>query len=110
MLIQDWYRVNVGPGGISLDVAPPGGAAWRELVHWDQIERVCFEAAGDPWESDTWYVFIRGRAESFAIPSEAAGAGDLLGALLDRGLFDADLAIQAAGASGPLFCWPPHLQ
>ncbi|MCC6190870.1 MAG: hypothetical protein IT318_17750, partial [Anaerolineales bacterium] len=47
------------------------------------------------------------RPESYAIPMQAGGGPELLQALIERGLFDAELAIQAAAASQGLFCWPP---
>jgi hypothetical protein len=56
--------------------------------------------------SDTIHLFARGRPESYAIPTAAEGCPALIGELVRRGLFDGQLAIQAATSEG-LFCWPP---
>jgi hypothetical protein len=38
---------------------------------------------------------------------QADGGPELLQAIVERGLFDAQLALDAASASEGLFCWPP---
>jgi hypothetical protein len=69
--------------------------------------RVCLEVE-EFTGTDGLYVFTRTRPESYAIPMGAAGALDLLQALIARGLFDGELAMEAAGAESGLFCWPPE--
>jgi hypothetical protein len=67
---------------------------------------VCFKAE-EFLVSDGIYIFIEGRPQSYAIPLEARGGQELWSELIERGLFDAELAIQAATSTGGLFCWPP---
>jgi hypothetical protein len=100
---MDWYRVRFDARGLTRAAAPPGRPAWEDAVAWADIMRVCLEMEG-AFGSDSLYLFTRQRPESYAIPLAAAGAQDLLGELIRRGLFDAELAIQAATAEG-LFCW-----
>ena len=64
--------------------------------------------AEDGLRSDGWYIFVKQRAESYAIPVEADGGTLLLDEFLKRRLFDAELAIRMAGATDELFCWPPQ--
>lgn len=104
--ISDWYRVTFDDQGVYRAVQPPGHAAWNDFFAWVDVERVCLEVE-DFTGSDGLYIFTRTRPESYAIPTEAAGGLDLLGELVRRGLFDGDLAIQAASAESGLFCWPP---
>ena len=106
MELRDWYHVRLDDAGIHLDVSPPGLAAWQEQIPWADITRVCFKAEG-PFQSDAWYLFTAHRPESYAVPVEADGGDALLSELLERGLFDADLAIRAASAIDGVFCWPP---
>lgn len=73
-------------------------------MRWEDIERVCLKMEG-LFGSDALYVFVRGRAASYAVPLAAEGAQALLDELIHRELFDAELAIEAAGSEG-LFCWP----
>ncbi|GMV43522.1 MAG: hypothetical protein AMXMBFR64_52380 [Myxococcales bacterium] len=101
---MDWFRVTCDEEEVRADVAPPGGVAWSRAIRWGSVERVCFEAGG-LWESDTWYLFERGEPHSLMIPSGAPGTGELLDALMARGLFPAELAIRAATGEG-LTCWP----
>jgi hypothetical protein len=56
--------------------------------------------------SDGIYVFTRERPESYVIPTEARGGGELWSEILRRKLFDATLAIEAASSTGGLYCWP----
>ncbi len=101
-----WYRVRFDDDLVHRAAQPPGGTAWADAFAWADIERVCFEVE-DFTGADGLYVFSRQRPESYAIPMFAAGAPDLLQELIRRGLFDAQLAIDAATAEAGLFCWPP---
>ena len=107
MELREWYHVLISEDGFSLAVAPPDRKPWQAKIHWDDIIRVCFKAE-DFLVSDGIYVFIKQRPESFAIPSEADGSDLLIGELLKRKLFDAELMIQAASAKSGVFCWPPE--
>ena len=105
--IMDWFTVSIADDVVTLDVAPPGLEAWRASFRFDDIVRVCFETEG-LFGSDRLYVFVRDRAESYVVPTEAIGGSAFLGALIDRQRFDAELAIEAATAGeGTLLCWPP---
>jgi hypothetical protein len=68
-----------------------------EIADWYQVRFIATEAL---------YIFTHERPESYAVPMQADGGPELLQALIERGLFDAELAIEAAGAEGGLFCWP----
>ena len=104
---MDWFVVTHDHERITLRVSPPGGEAWDASFLFTDIVRVCFEAEG-LFGSDRLYVFITGREESYVIPTQAAGGSAFFGALVERSLFDAKLAITAAtAAEGELFCWPP---
>jgi len=45
--------------------------------------------------------------ESYAVPVETDGGDALRSTLVERYLFDTELAIRAAAARDELFCWPP---
>lgn len=103
---MDWFQVRFDETGLTRAAQPPGQPAWQDAVAWADILRVCLKMEGF-LGSDGLYVFTRQRPESYAIPLEAAGASALLAELVRRGLFDADLAIQAAAADEGVFCWEP---
>lgn len=107
MEVREWYHVLISEDGFHLDVSPEQRKPWQEDVRWDDIIRVCFKAE-DFGVSDGIYVFIKQRAASFAIPTEADGADLLMEELIKRKLFDAELMIEAASASTGVFCWPPE--
>jgi len=56
---------------------------------------------------DDIYLFTHLRPESYVIPTEAHGGPELWNEIIERGLFDAKLAIEAATSVGGVFCWPP---
>jgi hypothetical protein len=70
------------------------------------VIRVCFKTEG-PLASDGIYVFTSERPESYAILTEASGGTEFWSEILRRGLFDGNLAIQAASSNEGFFCWPP---
>jgi hypothetical protein len=102
---EAWYDVRFDDHGVHRSARPPGGEPWTDSFAWADVERVCFEVE-EFIGTDGLYVFTRTRPESYAIPMGADGALDLLQELVRRGLFDADLALQAASAESGLFCWP----
>jgi hypothetical protein len=106
MSVETWYRVAYDEAGVYRAAQPPGAEAWSDFIAWDSIVRVCLEMEGF-LGSDTIYVFAHERPESYAIPTAAEGGSALIGELVRRGLFDGQLAIQAATSEG-LFCWPPE--
>ena len=103
--LRDWFRVRFDDRAIVPEAKPPFGTAWQETIPWGRIIRICFQA-GDWFESDALFIFVDGRPESYAIPTEAAGGQALWQEILRRKLFDAELAIQAATATNELFCSP----
>jgi len=103
--LEDWFHVRWDDVAVQLDVSPPGRESWRARFEWSSVSRVCFKAE-DLLMSDGIYVFTAQRPESYAIPMEADGGAELWDELVRRGLFDAELAIRAAGAAEGLFCWP----
>ena len=105
----EWFTVTFDDQQVHLDVRPPGESPWQDAVAWADLIRICFKAE-DFLVSDGLYLFSSQRPESYAIPSEAIGGAELWGEILRRGLFDAELAIEAASAIEGLFCWPPPEQ
>ncbi|NJK43553.1 MAG: hypothetical protein HC933_04145 [Pleurocapsa sp. SU_196_0] len=103
--LRDWYSVRFDDRAISLQVNPPDGAAWSEVIQWQRIIRICLQT-GDWSESDVMYIFTDARAESYVIPTEADGGLALWSEILERKLFDADTAIKAATTTNKLFCHP----
>jgi len=77
-------------------------------ISWSRIIRICF-LAGDHIKFDEVYIFTDERPESYVIPLDSYGGLQLWGEIIERGLFDAELAINAASASSDeLLCWPPE--
>ncbi|HEY9620691.1 MAG TPA: hypothetical protein V6C78_09995 [Crinalium sp.] len=103
--LREWYSVSFDDRAISLQVSPPNGIAWEEIISWERIIQVCFKT-GDWMESDEIYLFTDERPESYVIPTEAAGGRALWSEILARKLFDAEMAIQAATTTHKLFCSP----
>jgi len=104
--LDEWFFVSFDEQAVHVRAEPPGEASWSQSFRWDSVVRVCFKAE-DMWLSDGIYVFTRERPESYVIPTEAQGGGELWSEILRRKLFDASLAIEAAGSAGGLYCWPP---
>lgn len=103
--LEEWYIVTHDEEGVNLDVSPPVRRPWKDSFSWSSVERICFQCGG-PLTSDGIYVFTSKRPESYSIPIEARGGQDVWAEIIRRGLFDADLALQAAGSGRGLFCWP----
>jgi hypothetical protein len=102
---MEWFVVTYDRESVHLRVSPSPATAWEVTFRFDEIVRVCFEAEG-LYGSDRIYIFVRGRDESYVIPTEAVGGSALWGELIERHLFDAKLAITAATTEEGLFCWP----
>jgi hypothetical protein len=101
-----WFKVRFDDASITLEGSPPTRAAWESHVEWARIIRVCFKSGG--WDSpDEVYLFTDERPESYLIPMMAVGADALWDEIIRRGLFDAELAIEAASSVDKLFCHPP---
>jgi hypothetical protein len=104
--LREWFFVTFDEQAVHIRAEPPGEPAWSQSFQWDAVVRVCFKAE-DMFISDGIYVFTTERAESYVIPTEARGGGELWSEILRRKLFDAALAIEAARSAGGLYCWPP---
>ncbi len=104
--LDKWFAVEFDEEAVRIDASPPGRKAWHQEFRWNDIERVCFKAE-DLGMSDGIYVFTKTRPESYVIPTEANGGAQFWGEILAKGLFDAELAVEAASATEGLFCWPP---
>ena len=79
-------------------------------ISWSRIIRICF-LGGDHIKFDELYIFTDERPQSYIIPMDAYGALQLWSEIIKRGLFDAEIAIQAASASSDeLLCWPQENQ
>jgi len=106
MEVEEWYVVEFDDELVKLRVDPSGRPGWEQEIRWEEIERVCFRAE-EMLVSNGIYIFTRDRRESYAIPVEARGGQELWNELIGRGLFDANLAVEAATSIEGLFCWPP---
>ena len=106
MDVSDWFTVEFDEHTIRMSASPPGRASWVQEVRWDTIVRICYKSE-DFLVSDGIYIFTSERPESYVVPVEAQGGQELWGEMIDRGAFDATLAIEAATTDEGLFCWPP---
>lgn len=104
--VSEWFGVEFDQEVVRLSAEPLGEEPWSQQFRWADIERICFRVE-DITVSDGIYVFTRTRPESFAVPIEARGGKELWEEILSRGLFDAELAIEAAASTEGVFCWPP---
>jgi hypothetical protein len=104
--LSQWYHVHFDENLVYREVTPPKGAGWSDQFAFMDIVRVCF-LTQDLWAADELYIFTSGRAESYKIPTEADGGRALLDELVRRGLFPAELLIEAVTTEDQLFCYPP---
>jgi hypothetical protein len=107
--LREWYSIRFDDRTITLQVSPPDGAAWNESIPWQRIIRVCL-LTRDWSESDVMYILTDARPESYVIPTEAEGGLALWSEILERKLFDADMAIKAAMTTNELFCHPLEIK
>ena len=105
--VSQWFRVWLDETHVYRSARPPGREAWNDHFVWAEVIRVCLQVEPFP-TSNGIYVYTRARPESYVIPVEAEGGVELLKQLIQRKLFDAALAIEAASATEGLFCWPPE--
>ena len=103
--LAEWFRVEIDETTIRLQVNSPNRSSWKAEIKWERIIRVCFKA-GDLYDPDVIFVFVDERPESYAIPMEAHGASALWNEIIQRQLFDAAVAIEAAKSTNKLFCCP----
>ena len=104
--IKEWFHVTFDDKSINIHINAPGQEEQKASIIWSKITRVCFKT-GDFLSPDEIYIFIDSRPESYLIPTEADGGADLWGEIIERKLFDAELAIKAATSpEDSLFCWP----
>ena len=104
--LDEWFFVQFDDIEFTMEGHPPGGEAWKVSINWADIIRICFKP-GDLFDQDEIYIFTKHRPESYVIPTEASGALKLWSEIIQRELFDAQLAIEAATKGEGLYCWPP---
>ena len=104
--LSTWYHVHFDESAVYREVAPSGSEPWSDQFAFADVVRVCF-LAQDLYASDEIYIFTSRRAESYLIPTAADGGRELLDELVRRGLFPAELLIQAVTTEAKLFCYPP---
>ena len=107
--LSEWFEVRFDAREIHLMVKPPGQDAWQQTFPWKSITRICFKPEGMEL-SDGIYLFTSERPESYVVPADAKGGGELWLEILDRGLFDPTMAIDAAASTEGIFCWPEKIQ
>ena len=105
--LENWFEVSWDDRFIYRQVSPPGKESWRDKFRWEDLIRVCFEAT-DYLYSDNIYFFTTERSESYVVPTDAKGASELWGVVIEKGFFDAELAIEMATADSGIFCWPQN--
>ena len=105
MSLDTWYHVTFDEEYVYRNVDPPNGERWDDKLRWEDLIRICYHPGGF-LETDELYIFSNDREESYLIPLEADGAQELWGKILERNLFDAELAIKLATMSDGLYCWP----
>jgi hypothetical protein len=103
--LHEWFFVTFDEQAVYMRAEPPGRPSWSQSFRWDSVVRICFKAE-DMYVSDG-YAFTSERPESYVVPTEARGGAELWSEILRRKLFDAAMAIEAAGSDGGLYCWPP---
>jgi hypothetical protein len=102
----EWFKVWFDDEKVYMTAQPPNQEPWAQDFRWIDIKQICYQAEG-LWFSDGIYVFTKSRPESYVIPTEAIGGLRLWNEIIDRGIFDAKLAISAATATEGQFWWPP---
>jgi hypothetical protein len=105
--LNTWFHVKFDHETIYIQRNYPNGDKFEDNLNWKDIIMVMFETTDTFWTSDNIYLFSVHRPESYVVPTEADGGLDLWGEILQRKLFDAELAIKAASTNGELFMWPP---
>lgn len=103
--LNEWYFVEWDDEGITRRVHPPGREPWSDRIEWNMIQRICYEVRDD-FISDCIFIFTTNSEESYAIPTEAHGAPELWGEIINRKLFSPKLAIRAMTTGFGIFCWP----
>jgi len=102
--IENWYEVTFDGMYIYRNVEAPGSEPWSDKLKWVDIDKICFTAERNIYTDDI-AIFTLGRPESYLIPIEAKGGNELWSEILDRGLFDHDLAIKALTSTSGSYCW-----
>jgi len=103
--LENWFEVSWDEDYIYRKVSPPKKEAWNDKFKWSDIESICFSAT-DYMDSDDILFFTTERPESYVVPTEAKGGNDLWYEVLNRKLFDSELAVKAATSPEGIFCWP----
>jgi hypothetical protein len=104
--LAEWFHVRFNDDGVQVRAEPPDAEPWEIQFSWLSVIRVCFKAE-DLTVSDGIYIFTSARPESYVIPTEADGGAQLWQEIIRRGMFDPELAIQAALSNDGIFVWPP---
>jgi hypothetical protein len=100
-----WHSATFDDHEIYIKAEPPGRKPWAQSIKWEDIIRVCLKL--EPLEvSDGIYIFTSKRPESYVIPIEGNGGPELWDEIIHRGLFDAELAVEAASRLKGFYCWP----
>ncbi|MHA1925778.1 MAG: hypothetical protein ACXABV_06490 [Candidatus Thorarchaeota archaeon] len=106
MALNTWFHVKFDEELIDIHLHPPSGEEQHGRIKWDTIVRVCFRPA-DFLGTDEILIFVEGQEASYLIPIEADGGSALWNKIIERELFDAELAIKLATSSdGEYHCWP----
>ncbi|MHA2140157.1 MAG: hypothetical protein ACXADC_05715 [Candidatus Thorarchaeota archaeon] len=106
MALDTWFHVKFDDEFIDIHVHPPEREERCARIKWAEIVRICFRPS-DFLGSDEILIFTEGQEASYLIPVEADGGFALWDQIIDRELFDADLAIKLASSSDEEFhCWP----
>ncbi|RMG24233.1 MAG: hypothetical protein D6732_23930 [Methanobacteriota archaeon] len=100
-----WFCCSLAEDGVHLSVNRPDNDHWDASFSWKQITKVCFKAT-DIYSVDVIRIYLDDGTH-YDIPLEAEGGYNLWEQLIDRGLFDSELAAQLRFAENEIRCWPP---
>ena len=102
-----WYHVKFDDEKIYIIITHRDRDPTKVELWWENIIRICYVPMSYIGP-DEIYIFTNQQEESFLIPSEALGATELWGEIVDRELYDAEKAIKVmSGKETQLYCWPP---
>lgn len=103
--LENWYVVSWDEVFIYRTATPPKKEPWNDRIPWARIYRICFHTT-DYLISDEIILFITGEEEGYIIPTEATGGNNLWSLILEKELFNSELALEALCSPEGLYCWP----
>ena len=100
-----WFSCHLTDEGVQLSVQEPNNKPWDVSFMWNEISKVCFKAA-DLYSVDVLRIYLQDDRH-YDIPLEAEGGYALWEKLIEKGLFDEEVAAELRFAENEIRCWPP---